>query len=968
MPIPELDIHLTEYMHRKTKASVLYIKANDPENVFCLSFKTIPKTSNGVAHILEHTVLCGSKRYPVKDPFFSMTRRSLNTFMNALTGSDFTCYPAATLVKKDFYNLLDVYLDAVFYPNLTKESFLQEGHRLEFQDIKNKDSPIEFKGIVYNEMKGALSSPQSRLNEAVNSLLFPSITYGINSGGDPKEIPNLTHKELIAFHKEHYHPSRCLFFFYGDMPIEGHLDFIDKKVLSKTKPKPPLPLIHKQSRFKKMKSELVKYPLSKEEITEKKGYLSFGWLTEPISNQEELLGLAILQVMLMDTDASPLKMAILKSGLATSASISFDSEIAEASAILTLSGLNEKDAGSLEKVVFSTLKSIYKQGIDKKLIESALHQFEFHRSEINGDSYPFGLILFFKSGLLMQHGVPPEKGLVIHSLIQKLEERLRKSPRYFEDLLKKYMLDNPHLVKVVMAPDPSLAKKEAEEERKKLNLIAKKMTAKEKSDLIVQTKKLEKSQKQQETQNINILPKLTLKDIPQKIRDYPLKKTTFDGLNGFTHSCFTNHILYADLVYPLPHLKKEDLYLFRVFSTLLPQIGVKGMGYEKLLAEIQAHTGGIGASVSLHLNAHDFKGFAPTLHLSGKCLTKKIGKMIPLMKKIALSADFKKKERIKEVLLKHWTSLDARVVQNALRYAMSLSTKSLSESQEIQDSWVGLGYWQSMRQLSQAWDASIDHLIERFLQLQEQIFEKCTPDLVISGDDAGLDILRKEDFSDFVKTKKKMEKWPVSKNREQIPSQGRLITSSVAFSSLALSHVPYDDPQSPHFSLAANLLDNCYLHQKIREEGGAYGGGVSNHPLSGNFVFFAYRDPHIVSTKKAFFEGTKEIAKGRFTKQDLVEAKLEAIQAQDSPVSPGNRADIAYGWHLEKRTPEDRQKWRERLIKTTKEEVMDALNTRILPKMQDAPFVAFAGKEVFEKENALLIDGGEIPLPLKPLF
>jgi len=941
LPIPELDVHLTELVHKKTNATVLHIAAKDPENVFCLSFKTIPKTSNGVAHILEHTVLCGSKKYPVKDPFFSMTRRSLNTFMNALTGSDFTCYPAASLVKKDFYNLLDVYLDAVFYPKLTRESFLQEGHRLEFKD---KDT-LEFKGIVYNEMKGALSSPQSRLAEASNALLFPDITYGINSGGDPVDIPKLTYEELTLFHKEHYHPSRCLFFFYGDMPLEDHLKFIHERVLSKTKPVKPLALIPKQKRFKKGKESLATYPLAKEEMTGKKAFLSLSWLTEPIDNQEELLGIAILQVMLMDTDASPLKMAILKSGLAATASSSFDSEISEASLNITLSGLDEKDAPALEKLVFDTLKNIAKDGFDQKLIESALHQFEFHRSEITTDGYPFGLILFFKSALLMQHGVPPEKGLVIHSFIEKLEKTLKKDKRYFEKLLEKTMLKNPHFVKITMTPDPKLAEQETKAEIKRLKEIAKKLTEKEKKAILAQAKTIDKEEKQ----DVDVLPKLTVKDIPKKVQDYELVKRKCGNLEAFTHTCFTNHILYADLAFPIPMIKKEDLHILRLFTILLPQIGVKGMGYEKLLSEIQAHTGGIGASISLHQNALDRKSFSPVLHVSGKCLNKKIGKMAPLMKKIAQSADFKKKARIKEVLVKHWTSLDSRIAQHALRYATSLSSQGLNPSSAVHEALFGLSYWQSLKEISQNFDKAIDRLVDRFLELQEMIFGNASPHLVLSAEEKGIEDMLNQDFDGFAKPKKSKVWKP--ERLVKTESQGRLISSPVAFSALALSHVPYNDPISPHFSLAASLMENCILHQKLREEGGAYGGGAGNYPLTGNFAFFSYRDPHINATKKAFFEAADKIAKGGFTKQDLSEAKFEAIQSQDSPVSPGSRADVAYNWLLEKRSPEERQKWRERLLKADKESVIDAIKTHIQPKMEESAFVVFSGKELFEKEN-----------------
>lgn len=967
IPIPELDIHLTELLDEKTGAEVLHLKANDPENVFCLSFKTIPKTSNGVAHILEHMVLCGSKKYPVKDPFFSMLRRSLNTFMNALTGSDFTCYPAATLVKKDFYNLLDVYLDAVFFPLLKKESFLQEGHRLEHQDGADAKTPLEIKGIVYNEMKGALSSASSRLSEEVNSRLFPTITYGINSGGDPKVIPDLTFEELKKFHKEHYHPSRCLFFFYGDLPLEGHLDFIRKKVLAKTKAVPKLPLLPREKRFKKPKAVDASYPLSEEEMGEKKSYLSLGWLTESIENQQELLALSILQVMLMDTDASPLKKAILQSGLSAQASLSLDTEIAEAPLVLTMSGIEAKDAKPLEKIVFKTLKDLHAKGFDKKLIESAIHQFEFHRSEITGDHYPFGLILFFRSGLLKQHGVPPEEGLFVHTQIDKLKKLLKKEKRYFEELLKKSMIDNPHFVKVVMQPDTNLSKKEADEEKKRLRAIEKKLSPNQKKELVKQAIQLEKKQKSEEKQDIGILPKLTLKDVPSGLRDYPLKEERFGKLKGFYHTCFTNHITYADLVFPLPLVKDEELHLLRLFALLLPQIGLKSMGYEKFLSEVQALTGGIGASISLQLNAMDQHQFRPVLQLSGKSLKRNTGDLIRLMTALATECDFKNKKRIKEVLLKHWTSLDAKLSQSALRYAISLSSRGLSRPARINDAWFGLSYWQEIKNLSQHLDQTIDSLVDRFLSLQNEVFSKSSPDLIISGDEETIQIIKNQPFSDFSPPVKKEKAVKTLRYEEKIPTQGRVISAPVSSQAMALALVPYSHPDSPLYSLAASLLENRYLHQRIREEGGAYGGGATNYPLAGHFVFFSFRDPHIRDTKRAFSDAVAKMAAGGFTKQDLTEAKLEAIQSQDSPVSPGNRADVSYSFEKEGRTAALRQKWRNRLLEATKEEVVDLLKKEIQPRLKEAPFVAFAGKELFEKENRRLKEEGEEPLPLYPL-
>ncbi|MDB6080831.1 MAG: hypothetical protein JWO53_103, partial [Chlamydiia bacterium] len=482
--VPELECHLTQLTHEESGAEVLHVKASDPENFFCLSFRTLPSSSNGVAHILEHTVLTGSDKFPVKDPFFSMSRRSVNTFMNALTGADFTCYPASSQVEQDFYNLLSVYLDAVFHPRLQKLSFAQEGHRLEFATPHDPSTPLEYKGIVYNEMKGALSSPMARLNEAISAALFPNTPYGFNSGGDPREIPNLSYEELLLFHRTYYHPSKCLFFFYGDIPLEKHLDFIDKEALQGVQKEPRLPPIPLQPRFTKEIRQELFYPVESEEKNEEKILISFSWLTVPILSQLEVLALTILDSVLMDTDASLLKRELLNSGLCKQANSALETESAEVPFTIVLKGCKSQDADTLETLIRSTLDRIAKNGIPESLIESALHQLELDRTEINPDGGPFGLSLFARCALIKQHGGKVEDGLRIHSLFKELRDTLSEEPRFLCDLIVKYLLKNSHFVRIVMIPSQELAKEEEQEERSRLDAIQKSLTEDEKKRII----------------------------------------------------------------------------------------------------------------------------------------------------------------------------------------------------------------------------------------------------------------------------------------------------------------------------------------------------------------------------------------------------------------------------------------------------------------------------------------------------
>ncbi len=966
-PLSELQSVLLELEHEPTGAQVMHLANDDDENLFSLSFRTYPETSNGVAHILEHTVLCGSEKYPVKDPFFSMIRRSLNTFMNALTGSDFTCYPAASQVKKDFYNLLSVYMDAVFKPNLHPYSFMQEVHRLEFAEGDNSKSPLEYKGIVFNEMKGAMSSPDTRHWEEINQGLFPDLTYGINSGGDPKVIPELTHKGLLEFHKTYYHPSRCTFFFYGNLPLEGHLDAISEGALKGVNRLEQLSPIPKQKRHTKPVRKEVSYPIAPNEELSGKTMVSFSWLTSPISEQEELLALSLLDSILMDTDASPLKKALLKSGLCKQAMSHIDTEISEAPFIFLMKGCEKSSAGALEKVLRDTFSEIRQRGISEELVESALHQLELQRSEICGDSYPFGLILFFRSTLLKQHGVAPEKGLLIHSLFDSLREKLKDS-NYLPSLIEKHFLDNPHMVCVEMQPDQEQGKREADEERALLDEIRSNLSEEKVRNVIATAKELEAFQKEQEEQDINVLPKVSLDDVPPEVKNYQLTKKKMGNVELHYHEAFTNKIAYLDLVFDLQPIEEKDLSLSKLFTYLLPQVGSGGRSYTENLEYIQAHTGGIDTSGSLTPQVSDPEQYKPTFQIRGKALTRKLDKLAPLLIDTLVSADFSDEERIRELLEKHWSGLQSNLAGNAMRYASNLAGSPLSTAGWLSYHWSGLGYYEGIRQIVERFEKEPKWLLSELNRIQKELLSVSNPHVVLTSDRATYDELLKNSGYGLGNLEvKKGSLWQPKISGPKVESQGCLIASPVAFTAMAMNTVPYVHEESAALCLGSFIADNKTLHTKIREQGGAYGGGSSAHPLSGTFTFHAYRDPNLMTTADAFHESIKEIVAGNFDEADLEEAKLEMIQKMDSPMSPGSRGIAAFSWQREGRTPKVRQQLRYRLLAATKEDVIAAMRQHILPQIEQSPLITFTGKELLEKENSELEKRGKPSLKVREI-
>jgi Zn-dependent M16 (insulinase) family peptidase len=965
--LPELNCLVRELQHLPSGAQIMHIGNDDPENLFCLSFKTFPSSSNGAAHILEHTVLCGSRNFPVKDPFFSMSRRSLNTFMNALTGSDFTCYPAASQVEKDFYNLLEVYIDAVFHPELKKLSFLQEGHRLEFADPKDPSTPLEYKGIVFNEMKGNLASADTRLWHALMADLVPDLPYAYNSGGDPKEIPNLTYPELISFHETYYHPSRCLFFFYGDLPLKKHLDFIAEKALKNVIKVLPIPPLHKQKRFLTPIQREMRYPVSDTDDLSHRSIVTFGFLTASVTDQEEVLSLTVLDSILMETDASLLKSALLETKLCIHADAYMDAEMSEVPYAIVCKGCDPENVEKLEEALKNAFASIIERGISHSLIEAAIHQLEFSRLEIAGDHAPFGLTLFMRSALAKQHGCDPENSLMVHSLFENLLVRV-KDPNYLPGLIKKHFLNNPHRVRLVMHPDRNLSSEEIVEENKKLQEIRNSLSEKTISEILKQTQDLAAFQKHTEQQSLDCLPKVTLDAVSPIIRDFPLKHYQHGNLNVYHHDCFTNHIVYADLLFDLPHIDDQDLPYVHLFTSLIPELGSDARTYAQNLEYIQAHTGGIGASCALHVQADDLKTARPSFNLRGKALHRKMDKLFTLLRDTLLTPRFDEKSRIEELILQLREAQLNRLTRQAMRYAIQLALSGFSAASHISEAWHGLRYFKTIEALSKNLSKDISKLIDKLLWLKEQLFTFQDLHLVLSCSKEMLHEIQNNGFYGLadLTPRSSFTPWKLDFAVPPTISQARSIASQVAFNVEAFKTVTYQHPFAPALTVATVLFDNKILHRKIREQGGAYGCGATYSSSLGSFNFHSYRDPHISTSLHTFHQAIDEIAAGHFTDQDLEEAKLGIIQQFDTPISPGSRAFTAYSWLRDGKTKEMRQEFRDRLLSLTSRDLKHAVTTELVPKKEEGVIVSFAGKELLEKENGLLALENKL-LPIFPI-
>ena len=934
-PLKELQSTYLELVHEDSGAEVIQIANDDPENLFSLSFQTLPTSSNGVAHILEHTVLCGSKKFPVKDPFFSMTRRSLNTYMNALTGQDFTCYPASSQVEKDFYNLLEVYLDAVFHPKLNLLSFRQEGHRLAFAEIDNPKSPLLFEGVVYNEMKGALLGSDSRLWSHLFKALIPNLIYANDSGGDPKEIPSLSYEELVEFYRTFYHPSRCLFFFYGNLPLTQHLEFLTHHALKGVKKEPLLPPLPLQPRFHSPRQVEASYPIAANENPAKKTLIALGLLTAPLSKQDELLALSLLDSLLTDTDVSPLKFALLKSGLCTNIHSSLDLEMSEVPWVLVCKGCEEENRQKIVQIVQTTLEELCKRGFDHRAIEASLHQLEFERTEILGGDTPFGLHLFLRCALAKQHGADPTNALLIHSLFSQLRKRL-EDRSYIPSLIRRYLLENPHTVLLTLKPDPHLEQEEHKEEEQRLAQIRAGLTEQQLQLIMKQQKELLLYQDQQEHQSIDCLPKLTFNDIPAHAKDYSLDQQG----ETFHHSCFTNQILYADLGFDLPSLPFEDLSSLSFLARITTELGSGGRTYAQTLELQQETVGELVSSLSFHIQHGNPHLCRPSFTFRGKALQRNSHALFDLLRDCSQSILIHDPSRVRELLSQHTTQLQNTLPKAAMSYAVQLALSGFSLPAAIQQEFQGLPYYQSIMSCTKK---EPEELCAQLDKIYQSLFST-GPFLVLSCDHdqkQAIDPLLPPFFS--APSKRDLSPWNISHSLKPVAHQGRVIASPVSFSVLAF---PMQNGSAP-LLVATDLLEHLVLHREIRERGGAYGSGASYSPLTGHFYFYSYRDPHIARTYNTFLKAIERTTAGEFTDEELEEAKLATLQSLDGPVAPGQRAITAYNWFRSQRTYERRDAFRRAVIEATREEITTALKAF---KEQEGVFISFAGKELLEKE------------------
>ena len=929
--VEALNIEVAEYEHIATGARHYHIASDHDENVFLVAFRTVPQDSRGVAHILEHTALCGSERYPVRDPFFMMTRRSLNTFMNAFTSSDWTAYPFASQNRKDYFNLLDVYLDAAFFSRLDPLDFAQEGHRVEFADPGNPDSELVYKGVVYNEMKGAMSSPVSTLWQTLTRHLFPTTTYHHNSGGEPDCIPDLTYNDLLTFYRSHYHPSNAVFMTFGNLPVAELQQRFEDNALSRFERRDEVIAVDDEKRyFAPVKVEEA-YSLSQDDLSQATHHV-LGWLLPRSIDLDHLMQAHLLSRVLLDNSSSPLR-AVLEStelGSAPSPLCGLEDSNREMSFMCGLEGSEPAHADAFEALMLETLEAVAKDGVPLDMVEAQLHQLELSQREITGDGYPFGLQLILASMPAAIHRGHPIDVLDIDPALEKLREQI-KDPDFIPGLIRRWLLDNPHRVRLTLRPDAELADRREAAEAARLAQIKADLSDEETQAIVERADALEA--RQQQVDDDSILPCVTLEDVPAELNLPTASELASGPANTTWFNAGTNGLVYQQVIIDLPDLSEAQQALLPLYTYCLTELGCGERDYRANQAYQSQITGGLHAYTSLRGGVGDEQQVSAYLVMSGKALSVNSEKLTALMAATLDAARFDEQGRIREIIAQQRARREQSITGSGHALAMMAASAGFAPVAQFSHRTRGLEGVRRIKALDkqvqqadalsalanelEALHVEIKQAPRRFLLVAEEEHQQAMLAQLSQywGDQVG------EGFLPLA----------LPSTREPV-KQLWLTNTQVNFCACAFPTVSTGHADAAALTVLGDFLRNGYLHRAIREKGGAYGAGAGQDNGDAIFRFFSYRDPRVEGTLDDFRQAVDWLAECEDEQQRLQEAVLGVVSSMDKPGSPAGEAKSTYHSTLFGRTPEVRKAFRQQVLAVTLDDLKRVATTYLQPE------------------------------------
>lgn len=941
--IAEINSDAKLYEHKRTGARLLSVINDDENKVFSINFRTTPKDSTGVAHILEHSVLGGSEKYPVKEPFVELQKGSLATFVNAFTYPDKTCYPIASQNLQDFYNLIDVYIDAVLHPLITEQTLMQEGWHYELDDTAN---PLTYKGVVFNEMKGAYSSPDNLLARTIQQSLFPKHLYGVDSGGDPRDIPNLTYAAFKSFHETYYHPSNSFIFFYGNDDPDKRLKLMEGylKPYKKIRVKSQVSLARP---FKKPKKIQYSYDAGQDTDIKKKHYFTVNWLLPDTSNPVIDFSLQILANILIGTPASPLKKALLDSGFGEDlAGLGLENELRQHIFSTGLKGTRASDVKKIEKLIFDTLETLVRDGIDPDMTAASINTLEFNLRENNTGSFPRGISVMLRALSTWLHEDDPFKLLAFEAPLNEIKTRLVSDRHYFEKLIKTHLLDNVHRTTLRFKPDPELGRRFEEEEKARLTAIRESMSAAQLKEVVENTKQLKQIQ---ETPNspeaLATMPFLKLSDLEKQNKTIPIETIQIQDTPVLYHDLFTNGIVYLDLGFDLHTLPKELLPLTEIFARALTEMGTDKEDYVKLSQRIGKSTGGIyGNAVSTTVRGS--KENVSKLFMRGKATMSQSNELLNIMKDILLNTKFDNRERLKQIVLEEKSGLESSLVPSGHIFANRRVRAQFGGAGWVNDQMSGIGYLFALRELANDIDKKWDSVLKKLETMR---------DLLISSKSLICNVtLDAEHWKSF---KPHLENFIFAMPEKEvqlstfniqpaIQKEGLTIPAQVNYVGKAANLYDLGYEFDGSAEVITGYLRMAYLWEKVRVQGGAYGGFCVFDSNSGVFSFLSYRDPNLDATLENYDNAAgylKNLDAKSLSEGELTKAIIAAIGDMDSYQLPDAKGYTSMMRYLTGRSDEILQKERDEILSTNGEDFIAF--GEVLEKAAKSKAVAVIGSQ-----------------------
>ena len=945
--LPEINATLIQAKHNITGARFVHIDADDSNNLFAVAFKTPPSDSTGVAHILEHTALCGSKNYPVRDPFFTMLKRSLNTFMNAFTASDWTCYPFSSQNHKDFYNLLGIYLDAAFFPLLRERDFTQEGHRLEFQSADDATTDLTFKGVVFNEMKGAMADPASLLSRRTTRHLYPTTCYHHNSGGEPEDIPNLTWQQLRDFHAEFYHPTNACFFSYGNFPFTDHLTIIEKQVLSQFQARVVNSEVAEEKRLTAPIKVSESFPIDAGESLAGKSMVHVSWLTSDISDSFQNLALTLLSQLLLGNPAAPLYKALLDSGLGSNLSpgCGFHDDYRTTCFAVGLQGTDSDKTDEIEKLILNTLQQISEQGFTSERIEAAIHRLELSNREVGGDSYPYAISLMFRILGPWLHCNDPISALQLDDNLNLLREKLAEGP-FFENLIKTWLLNNSHRVTLSLTPDPELAAQMEKLEVQRLLTIQETLSDADKNKIITQAKQLQDSQEGHE--DLDCLPTLTMADIDPVEPQTTSKSIHLAGKPVQLYPQPTNGLSYINLAFSCDHIDDTLRPYLPLFCSVLTQVGTDKLSYLEMAQRIEAGTGGIRANIDILDNLDDLDQFAPIMRLRGKALNRNIDQLSEILAQLCSEADFTDQDRLATVIGQIQSSWQNAIPGSGHSYAARAAAGYLTPASKQREQWSGFSQYKLIKKVAELKVGELDEIVAIMQKIAETIIDRRNLLVAVTAEESQFEKNEAVISTLISQVPQQTAETIKSTPKAVIPKKiqlGWTTSIPVSYVTQAFRTTPFNHVDTAPLKVLAALLKANYLHREIREKGGAYGGMATSNSESGIFALMSYRDPQLERTLTVYEQSIDWLLKGDFDDEKIKEAVLSVFSAYDRPLSPSGRGSNEFANYQQGLSHAMRQQYRDRLLAVTKEQLLDVAKRHLSDKLNQSPVSILSNEE-----------------------